>query len=161
MFKNKLDVCTYSTVRFALRFVNLFVEVSRVWAMPSITTFLTPDWEYWAYRPKPIQLFWDKHFHRERRAELRLTCSHFTRFSPIRSVRETTPQCNGSTEPMPLFLGQTFSPRPTSRASPFNLLSFHEIFFSPPNEPIGYLYTKEKSPGNSKIWFVKNLEQHV
>ena len=36
------------------------------------------------------------------------------------------------------------------RASPFNLLSFHEIF-PPPNEPIGYLNTKEKSPGNSKI----------
>ena len=40
--------------------------------------------------------------------------------------------------------------RDLRRASPFNLLSFHEIF-SPPNEPIGYLYTKEKSPGNSKI----------
>ena len=26
MCKNKLHVCTYSTVRFALRFVNLFVE---------------------------------------------------------------------------------------------------------------------------------------
>ena len=30
MRKNKLHVCTYSTVRFTLRFVNLFVEVSRV-----------------------------------------------------------------------------------------------------------------------------------
>jgi hypothetical protein len=30
MCKNKLHVCTYSTVRFTLRFVNLFVEVSRV-----------------------------------------------------------------------------------------------------------------------------------
>ena len=30
MCKNKLNVCTYSTVRFTLRFVNLFVKVSRV-----------------------------------------------------------------------------------------------------------------------------------
>ena len=30
MCKNKLHVCTYSTVRFTLRFVNLFVVVSRV-----------------------------------------------------------------------------------------------------------------------------------
>ena len=30
MCKNKLHVCTYSSVRFTLRFVNLFVEVSRV-----------------------------------------------------------------------------------------------------------------------------------
>ena len=32
MYKNKLHVCTYSIVRFTLRFVNLFVEVSRVCA---------------------------------------------------------------------------------------------------------------------------------
>ena len=30
MFKNKFHVCAYSSVRFALRFLNLFVEVSRV-----------------------------------------------------------------------------------------------------------------------------------
>ena len=30
MFENKLHVCTYSSIRFTLRFVNLFVEVSRV-----------------------------------------------------------------------------------------------------------------------------------
>ena len=29
-FEKKLHVCTYSTVRFTLRFVNLFIEVSRV-----------------------------------------------------------------------------------------------------------------------------------
>ena len=28
--KNKLHVCTYSIVRFTLRFVNLFVEFSQV-----------------------------------------------------------------------------------------------------------------------------------
>ena len=32
MYK-KLQVCTYSPVQFTFRFVNLFVEVSRVWAM--------------------------------------------------------------------------------------------------------------------------------
>ena len=30
MCKNKLHVCTYSTIRFNLKFVNLFIEVSRV-----------------------------------------------------------------------------------------------------------------------------------
>ena len=35
MCKNNLHVCTYSTVRFALRFVNLFVEVSPVCAAAS------------------------------------------------------------------------------------------------------------------------------
>ena len=73
---------------------------------------------------------------------------------PIRAVRETPPQWEHC-----YFWDKRFR-RDLRRASPFNLLSFHEIF-SPPNEPIGYLYTKEKSPGNSKIWFVKNLEQHV
>ena len=158
MCKNKLDVCTYSTVRFALRFVNLFVEVSRVWAMPSITTFLTPNWEYWAYRPKPMPLFWDKHFRRDRRAELRLTCSHFTRFSPIRSVRETTPQWEHRAYAT-ISGTNVFA---ATHTEPLRLTcSLFTRFFLPPNEPIGYLYTKEKSPGNSKIWFVKNLEQHV
>ena len=30
MCKNKLEVCTYSTVRFTLRFMNLFIEFSQV-----------------------------------------------------------------------------------------------------------------------------------
>ena len=34
MSKNKLHVCTYSTVRFTLRFVNLFVKISQVCATP-------------------------------------------------------------------------------------------------------------------------------
>ena len=34
MCKNKLHVGTYSTIRFTLRFANLFVEVSRVWDGP-------------------------------------------------------------------------------------------------------------------------------
>ena len=29
-----MHVCAYSTIRFTLGFVNLFLEVSRVWAMP-------------------------------------------------------------------------------------------------------------------------------
>ena len=35
MFENKLHVCTYSSIRFTLRFVNLFVEVSRVCGVTS------------------------------------------------------------------------------------------------------------------------------
>ena len=46
MYKNKLLVCTYSTVRFTLRFVNLFVEVSRVCVAP----FVLPS----AAKPKVI-----------------------------------------------------------------------------------------------------------
>ena len=34
--KNKLHVCTYSTISFTLRFVNLFVEVSRVCAATAL-----------------------------------------------------------------------------------------------------------------------------
>ena len=30
MCKNKFYVCTYSTIRFTLRFVNLFLEIRRV-----------------------------------------------------------------------------------------------------------------------------------
>ena len=36
MCKNKLHVCDYSTVRFTLRFVNLFVKVSQVCACSSL-----------------------------------------------------------------------------------------------------------------------------
>ena len=37
MCKNKLLVCTYSTLRFTLRFVNLFAEISRVCAIAVFT----------------------------------------------------------------------------------------------------------------------------
>ena len=33
IYVKKLYVCTYSPIQFTLRFVNLFVEVSRVWAV--------------------------------------------------------------------------------------------------------------------------------
>ena len=52
MSKNKLHVCTYSTKKYTLRFVNLFVEVSRVCGVARAypmtnggNTFDMQDWD--------------------------------------------------------------------------------------------------------------------
>ena len=46
----KLHVCTYSPVQFTLKFVNLFVEVNRVWGVPDLIF-----WR-WTWRLNPRNL---------------------------------------------------------------------------------------------------------
>ena len=63
MCENKLHVCTYPTVGFTLRIVNLFVEVSRVGGMcppPSFGISVNPIWTKGG-RLCPPHYYWAPH----------------------------------------------------------------------------------------------------
>ena len=52
MCKNLLHVCTYSTVRVILRFVNLFVEVSQVCGAAAAAAHSSGGWHGWLSETK-------------------------------------------------------------------------------------------------------------